>query len=71
MILHPGYKNEARRSAEALGLDFRSYLVERPTELENAFAAMTKDRIGVLFLDAAHPIPTNWPRDVNSCSRAA
>jgi putative ABC transport system substrate-binding protein len=54
--------NEARRSAEALGLDFRSYLVERPTELENAFAAMTKDRIGVLFLDAAHPIPTNWPR---------
>jgi putative ABC transport system substrate-binding protein len=54
--------NEARRSAEALGLDFRSYPVERPTELESAFAAMTKDRIGVLLLDAAHPYPTNWPQ---------
>ena len=54
--------NEVRRSAEALGLDFRSYPVERPTELESAFAAMTKDRIGVLFLDANHPYPTNWPR---------
>ena len=54
--------NEARRSAEALGLDFRSYPVERPADLESAFAAMTKDRIGVLLLDAAHPYPTNWPQ---------
>jgi putative ABC transport system substrate-binding protein len=54
--------NEARRSTEALGLDFRSYPVERPAGLESAFAAMTKDRIGVLLLDAAHPYPTNWPR---------
>jgi putative tryptophan/tyrosine transport system substrate-binding protein len=54
--------NEARRSAEALGLDFRSYPVERPADLESAFATMTKDRIGVLLLDAAHPYPTNWPR---------
>jgi hypothetical protein len=23
---------------------------------------MTKDRIGVLLLDAAHPYPTNWPQ---------
>ena len=48
--------NEARRSAEALGLDFRSYPVERPADLESAFAAMTKDRIGVLLLDAAPSI---------------
>ena len=54
--------NEARRSAEALGLDFRSYPVERPADLESAFAAMTKDRIGFLLLDAAHPYPTNWPQ---------
>ena len=54
--------NEARRSTEALGLDFRSYPVERPADLESAFAAMTKDRIGVLLLDAAHPYPTNWPQ---------
>ena len=54
--------NEARRSTEAFRLDFRSYPVERPADLESAFAAMTKDRIGVLLLDAAHPYPTNWPR---------
>ena len=54
--------SEARRSAEALGLDFRSYPVERPADLESAFAAMTKDSIGVLLLDAAHPYPTDWPR---------
>jgi ABC-type uncharacterized transport system substrate-binding protein len=46
---------EARRSAEALGMDFRSYPVERPQDLEGAFAAMTHDGIGVLLLDAAHP----------------
>jgi putative ABC transport system substrate-binding protein len=54
--------NEARRSTEALGLNFRSYPIERPADLEMAFAAMTKDRIGVLLLDAAHPYPTDWPR---------
>ena len=54
--------NEARRSAEALGIDFRSYPVERPADLESAFAAMTRDGIGFLLLDAAHPYPTNWPR---------
>jgi putative tryptophan/tyrosine transport system substrate-binding protein len=54
--------NEARRSTEALGLDFRSYPIERPADLEMAFAAMTKDRIDVLLLDAAHPYPTNWPQ---------
>jgi len=54
--------NEARRSTEALGLNFRSYPIERPADLEMAFAAMTKDRIGVLLLDAAHPYPTNWPQ---------
>jgi putative ABC transport system substrate-binding protein len=52
--------SEARRSAEALGMDFRSYPVERPQDLEGAFAAMTHDGIGVLLLDAAHPYPTNW-----------
>jgi putative ABC transport system substrate-binding protein len=54
--------NEARRSTEALGLNFRSYPIERPADLEMAFAGMTKDRIGVLLLDAAHPYPTNWPQ---------
>lgn len=54
--------NEARRSTEALGLDFRSYRVERPADLESAFAAMTKDQIGALLLDANHPHPTDWPR---------
>jgi putative ABC transport system substrate-binding protein len=54
--------SEARHSAEALGLDFRSYPVERPQDLEGVFAAMTQDGIGVLLLDAAHPYPTNWPQ---------
>jgi putative ABC transport system substrate-binding protein len=57
-----GTLNEARRSAEALRMDFRSYSVERPADLESVFAAMTRDGIGVLLLDAAHPYPTNWPR---------
>ena len=48
--------NEARRSAEALGLDFRSYPVERPADLESAFAAMTRDGIGVLMLDCGPSI---------------
>jgi putative tryptophan/tyrosine transport system substrate-binding protein len=54
--------SEARHSAEVLGLDFRSYPVERPEELEKSFAEMQRDGIGFLFLDAAHPYPTNWPR---------
>ena len=54
--------NEARRSAEALRIDFRSYPVERPADLEGAFAAMTRDDIGFLLLTASHPYPTNWPR---------
>ena len=54
--------NEARRTAEALRMDFRSYPIERPQDLEGAFAAMTQDSIGVLLLDAAHPYPTNWPQ---------
>jgi len=54
--------SEARHSAEALGLDFRSYPVERPQDLEAAFAAMTQDSIGVLLLDADHPYATNWPQ---------
>ena len=53
---------DARRSAEALRIDFRSYPIERPEDLEGAFAAMTRDRIGVLLLDANHPYPTDWPR---------
>jgi putative ABC transport system substrate-binding protein len=53
---------DARRSTEALGMDFRSYPIERPEDLEAAYAAMTRDRIGLLLLDAAHPYPTNWPR---------
>ena len=54
--------SDARRSTEGLGMDFRSYPVERPQELEGAFAAMTRDGIGFLLLDAAHPYPTDWPR---------
>jgi putative ABC transport system substrate-binding protein len=53
---------EARHAVEALRIDFRSYPVERPADLEGAFAAMTRDGIGVLLLDSAHPYPTNWPR---------
>jgi len=78
--------NEARRSTEALGMDFRSYLVERPVDLESVFAAMTRDDIGFLLLTAAIHIPPiggRWRgsrlgtssrqsrRYVNSCSRAA
>jgi putative ABC transport system substrate-binding protein len=54
--------SDARRSAEVLGIDFRSYSVERPEDLEGAFAEMKRDGIGFLFLDASHPYPTNWPR---------
>ena len=55
-------RDEARRSAEALGMDFRSYPVERPEDLEQAFAAMTRDSVSFLLLDANHPYPTDWPR---------
>jgi putative ABC transport system substrate-binding protein len=57
-----GALNDARRSTEVLGIAFRSYPVERPEDLEGAFAEMQRDGIGILFLDAAHPYPTNWPR---------
>jgi ABC-type uncharacterized transport system substrate-binding protein len=53
---------DARRSTEVLGMDFRSYPVEHPEDLEAAYAAMTRDRIGLLLLDASHPYPTNWPK---------
>jgi ABC-type uncharacterized transport system substrate-binding protein len=55
-------RDEARRSAEALGVDFRSYPVERADDLERAFAAITQDSVGFLLLDASHPVPTDWPR---------
>ena len=55
-------RDEARRSAEALGIDFRSYPIERPEDLESAFAAMTHDSVSFLLLDANHPYPTDWPR---------
>ena len=53
---------EARRSAEALGMDFRSYPIERPQDLQRAFAAIEADGVGFLLLDASHPYPTDWPR---------
>ena len=53
---------EARRSAEALGLEFRSYSIERPEDRQRAFDAMTREGIGFLLLDAAHPIAPDWPR---------
>ena len=43
-------------------MDFRSYPIERPEDLQRAFAAMTRDGIGFLLLDATHPYPTDWPR---------
>jgi putative ABC transport system substrate-binding protein len=53
--------SQARRSTEALGLEFGSYPVERPENLDSAFAAMMGDGVSVLLLDPAHPSPTNWP----------
>jgi putative ABC transport system substrate-binding protein len=53
---------EARRSAEALGLEFRSSSIERPEDLQRAFDAMTRDGIGFLLLDANHPYAPDWPR---------
>jgi putative tryptophan/tyrosine transport system substrate-binding protein len=53
---------EARRSAEALGLEFRSYPIERPEDRQRAFDAMTREGIASLLLDATHPYPTDWPR---------
>ena len=55
-------RDEARRSAEALGIDFRSYPIERPEDLESAFAVMARDSVSFLLLDASHPYPTDWPR---------
>ena len=55
-------RDEAQRSAEALGIDFRSYPIERPEDLESAFAAMTRDSVSFLLLDANHPYPTDWPQ---------
>ena len=53
--------SQARRSNEALGLTFGSYPVERPENLDSAFAAMMRDGVRLLLLDPAHPVPTNWP----------
>src|SRR5262249_16951666 len=53
--------SQARRSTEALGLEFGSYPVERPENLDSAFTAMMGDGVSVLLLDPAHPSPTNWP----------
>jgi putative tryptophan/tyrosine transport system substrate-binding protein len=53
---------EARRSAEALGVDFRSYPIERPEHLQRTFATIEADGVGFLLLDASHPYPTDWPR---------
>ena len=53
---------EARRSAEALGMDFRTYPIERPEDRQGAFDAMTRDGIAFLLLDAAHPYAPDWPR---------
>jgi putative ABC transport system substrate-binding protein len=53
---------EARRSAEALGMDFRTYPIERPEDRQRAFDAMTRGGIAFLLLDASHPYPTDWPR---------
>jgi putative tryptophan/tyrosine transport system substrate-binding protein len=50
--------SDARRSVEALGMDFRSYPTERPEDLQRVFDAMTRE--GLAFL--THPYPTNWPR---------
>jgi putative tryptophan/tyrosine transport system substrate-binding protein len=55
-------RDEAWRSAEALGIDFRSYPIERPEDLESAFAATTRDSVSFLLLDANHPYPADWPR---------
>ena len=54
--------SDARRSTEALGMDFRSYPIERPEDLERAFDAMTREGVAFLLLDATHPYPTDWPR---------
>jgi putative ABC transport system substrate-binding protein len=53
---------EARRSAEALGMDFRTYSIERPEDRQLAFDAMTRDGIRFLLLDGAHPYAPEWPR---------
>jgi ABC-type uncharacterized transport system substrate-binding protein len=68
-------RDEARRSAEALGMDFRSYPVERPEDLEQAFAAMTRDSVSFLLLDATiltRPTGRGWrnSRSDTSCRRS-
>ena len=42
--------SQARRSTEALGLEFGSYPVERPENLDSAFAAMMGDGVSVLSM---------------------
>ena len=57
-LLDPTYssgvfsRDDARRSAEALRMDFQTYTVQRPEELERTFAAMKKDGIEVVLFDA-------------------
>jgi len=60
-ISSTGSFNQARRSAEGLGIFFGSYPIERPSDLEDAFTTMVKDGIAMVLLDHAHPYPTNWP----------
>src|SRR5262249_49192317 len=43
--------SQARRSTEALGLEFGSYPVERPENLDSAFTAMMGAGVSVLLLD--------------------
>jgi putative tryptophan/tyrosine transport system substrate-binding protein len=52
----------ARRAAEAIRLNFESFPIERAEDLERTFVAIERDRVEALMLDAAHPIPTDWPR---------
>jgi len=53
---------ERQRAALALRVNLHSFPVEPLEELDEAFAAMTRERVGGVVVDAGHPMIADWAR---------
>jgi putative ABC transport system substrate-binding protein len=53
---------ERQRAALALRINLHSFPVQRLEELDEAFAAMTRERVGGVVVDAGHPMIADWAR---------
>jgi putative ABC transport system substrate-binding protein len=48
--MHPLHLKATRAAAKSFGLDLRVFEVRRPGDLDGAFTAMTRERVGALFV---------------------